>query len=61
MFFFNLFQDRVTNIAMESGAVCEELIRKFKPIRAGATQAVAAKAAPAKAGASQQVAAAEPG
>jgi biopolymer transport protein ExbB len=61
MFFFNLFQDRVTNIAMESGAVCEELIRKFKPVRAGATQATAAKAAPGKAPVSQQVAATEPG
>lgn len=33
MFFFNMFQDRVTNIGLEAGAVCEELIRNFKPVK----------------------------
>jgi biopolymer transport protein ExbB len=33
MFFFNFFQDRVTNIGLEAGAVCEELIRRFKPVK----------------------------
>jgi biopolymer transport protein ExbB len=59
MFFFNLFQDKVTNIAVEAGAVCEELVRKFKPVRAAAAVAKQA-AAPAQA-AAQSGAVPEPG
>ena len=33
MFFYSFFQDRVTNIGLEAGAVCEELVRKFKPVK----------------------------
>lgn len=33
LFFYNLFQDKVTNMGLEAGAVCEELVRKFKPVK----------------------------
>lgn len=33
LFFYSFFQDRVTNIGLEAGAVCEELIRRFKPVK----------------------------
>ncbi|HUW56339.1 MAG TPA: MotA/TolQ/ExbB proton channel family protein [Planctomycetota bacterium] len=33
LFFHSFFQDRVTNIGLEAGAVCEELIRRFKPVK----------------------------
>ena len=50
MFFFNFFQDRVTNIGLEAGAVCEELIRRFKPARvqvAAATKSMTPPSNPA--------------
>lgn len=33
LFFYQFFQNRVTNIGLEAGAVCEELIRRFKPVK----------------------------
>ena len=33
LFFYGFFQNRVTNISLEAGAVCEELIRRFKPVK----------------------------
>ena len=44
LFFHSFFQDKVTNIGLEAGAVCEELIRKFKPIKVQGVK-VAAKTA----------------
>ena len=50
MFFFTLFQDRVTNIGLEAGAVCEELIRKFKPVKVQGVQVSVARKATQPAG-----------
>lgn len=33
LFFYSFFQDKVTNMGLEAGAVCEELIRRFKPVK----------------------------
>jgi len=33
LFVYGFFQNRVTNIGLEAGAVCEELIRRFKPVK----------------------------
>ena len=54
LFFHSFFQDKVTNIGLEAGAVCEELIRQFKPIKVsgvGAPARSAAKPASARPGA----------
>lgn len=51
LFFHSFFQDKVTNIGLEAGAVCEELIRQFKPIKvsgAGAPARPAARPAAAR-------------
>ncbi len=46
LFFHSFFQDKVTNVSLEAGAVCEELIRQFKPVKVtGAGPASAARAA----------------
>jgi len=39
LFFYSFFQDRVTNIGLEAGAVCEELIRRFKPVKVAGAEA----------------------
>ena len=41
LFFYSFFQDKVTNIGLESGAVCEELIRRFKPVKVAGAEVVA--------------------
>lgn len=33
LFFYSFFQNRVTRLTLQMGAVCDELIRRFKPIR----------------------------
>lgn len=46
LFFHSMFQDKVTNIGLEAGAVCEELIRKFKPIKVQGVKLATRKAGP---------------
>ena len=46
LFFHSFFQDRVTNIGLEAGAVCEELIRRFKPVKVAGVDAPKRPAAP---------------
>ena len=41
LFFYSFFQDRVTNIGLEAGAVCEELIRRFKPVKVAGAEVAA--------------------
>jgi biopolymer transport protein ExbB len=45
--FYAFFQNRVTNIGLEAGAVCEELIRRFKPVKVAGADIPAAKPKPA--------------
>lgn len=40
LFFYSFFQDKVTNIGLEAGAVCEELIRRFKPVKVAGAEVV---------------------
>jgi hypothetical protein len=42
LFMYSFFQDRVTNIGLEAGAVCEELIRRFKPVKVSGSEIPAA-------------------
>jgi len=46
LFFYSFFQDKVTNIGLEAGAVCEELIRRFKPVKVSGVDAPTRPAAP---------------
>ena len=57
LFFHSFFQDKVTNIGLEAGAVCEELIRQFKPVKVsgmGAPGRAAAKPGGGRPAAPQQ-------
>jgi len=33
LFFYNFFQNRVTRLTLQMGSVCEELVRRFKPVK----------------------------
>lgn len=48
LFFHSFFLDRVTNIGLEAGAVCEELIRRFKPVKVSGVDVKRAGPAAAK-------------
>ncbi len=48
LFFYQFFQNRVTNIGLEAGAVCEELIRRFKPVKVAGADVPAPKPAQPK-------------
>ena len=45
LFFYSFFQNRVTNIGLEAGAVCDELIRRFKPVKVAGADVPAVKPA----------------
>ncbi len=60
LFFHSLFQDKVTNIGLEAGAVCEELIRKFKPVKVQGIKLVSGAAAAKPAGPQGQAGLSQP-